>query len=187
MTITRMMSPPPESMRSLPKIEKEGNVEYEKKDIICRDVNLIDISCRMHSCYGSQVQHRFPASFLCSSKDSLRCIFALAVIFKMLLHRAINAYDANNIDEDKLLRKVHVNGMNLGSLLPTPAHEKSGFLTKSVHMFNNLFVSRSSCTNLPVVNLDDAEGVDIVTVRVDNAGIRMGNNNDRKTRVILMD
>lgn len=149
--------------------------DFEMKETLQRKINLIDISCRFLSCYGSQVLHRSPASFLCSSKDSLRSIYALAVLLKRLLSKAINALEVNEAGSGAILDNTHVNGINLRAFLPSPARQKSGVLTKSVHMFRTLFNSR--CTQ--TVDLTSVDGQNDPGNSNDSTDVTFG----RKTKV----
>lgn len=146
-----------DSMRSS---ETGGDVS-DKKEVINRDISLIDISCRFLSGYTSQTQHSSPASFLCSSKDSLRCIYTVALCFKSLLEKVMKAFDVTNIDELKLLDNTKVNGLNMRSLFPNPARINMGLTTKCVRMFQSVFNARNNTSGMEnVVNLVETADVD---------------------------
>lgn len=115
-----------------------------KKDNILYTVNFIDISCRLLSCYTSQSQFTSPASFLCASQHSLRCIFSVAMLLNQLVKKVVASLEVDGLNEDKQLQDIRVNGINLDSLLPTPARQKNGLQTRCVHMFQSVFTSRSS-------------------------------------------
>lgn len=168
-----------ESIRSS---DVNEEIDYERKEMIYRNINLIDISCRVLSSYGSQIQHRSPASFLCSSKNSLRCVYSVAVLFKKLLEKAINAFDADVFDEELILSKTQVNGMNLRAMLPTPARQKTAVLTKAVNMFPNVYAARCNHAQEEVVNLTSTSAGSGATV--DNDYPRVDGRENRNTKVI---
>ena len=138
-----------ESMSDSVKSFDQGldETDFDRKDTLVRNISLIDISCRLLSCYSSQLLHATPASFLCSSSESLRSIFAVATVLKKLFEKVIHSYKTHGIDEVKLLDEKNVNGLTLRQLMPAPARQKSGLRTRCVHMFQPLFASKCSSTN----------------------------------------
>lgn len=117
--------------------------QFERKDTLVYRVNLIDISCRLLSCYTSQLQFTPPTSLLCSSADSLRCIYSVAVFLKQLLEKVIFILENEGFDEDQMINDARINGVSLGALLPSPARQRNGILTKCVHMFEQVYNFRS--------------------------------------------
>lgn len=115
----------------------------EQKDTIVYTVSILDISCRLLSGYTSQLQYTPPASFLSASTNSLRSVFAVSVLLKNLLQKVMKAMDDGVLDNNEILNEFRVNGFNLSALLPTPARQKNGLRTRSVHMFQHLFNARS--------------------------------------------
>lgn len=130
-----------ESFRSQ---ESVATTEFEKTDYLVRDVNLIDIGCRLLSSYTFQAQYASSAPFLSSSSDSLKCVYTVSLFLRRLLEKVINSFGKNGLNEQKLLEDINVNGINLKSLLPTPSSQKSGVQTKTVHMFQHVFNARSN-------------------------------------------
>lgn len=111
-----------------------------------REVHLMGISCRLLSCYSSHIQYSSPASFMSSSKDSVRCIIDFASFLRKILEKEIKSLKKNGIDKEKILDNYQVNGITLRSLLPTPTIQKLS-LTKTVQMFEHVFTSRSILSN----------------------------------------
>lgn len=124
--------------------ESVATTEFEKTDYLVRDVNLIDIGCRLLSSYTFQAQYASSAPFLSSSSDSLKCVYTVSLFLRRLLEKVINSFGKNGLNEQKLLEDINVNGINLKSLLPTPSSQKSGVQTKTVHMFQHVFNARSN-------------------------------------------
>ena len=133
----------------------QDDERFERKDTITYSVNLIETSYRLLSCYTSQLQFSSPGSFLCSSTDSLRCIFSVSLLLKELLKKVVSS---GKVDGSS----VRVNGLTLGALLPSPARQKQGLRRKCVHMFQAIFISRSDGRNNSV-RLDEKD--------VQNAGV----------------
>ena len=147
------------------------NEEFDRKDVLVFTVNLIDVSCRLLSCYTSQLQYTSPDSFLCASEHSLRSIYSVAIMMKHLLQKIMCSIEADGLNDQKVLHEIRVNGVNMGSMQPTPARQTSGLHTKCVHMFQHMYASRSSTRTQP---RSYEEGPN------DKAG-------DRKTQIIQID
>lgn len=110
--------------------------EFVRMDNISYRISLVEISCRLLSGYTSQLQYTSPASFLCASEDSLRCIFCVSLLLKELLDKVIADLNGTGVD-------ARVNGICLCALLPTPARQRNGLRTRCVHMFDSLFQSKT--------------------------------------------
>ena len=139
--------------------DSSTEMEVEKKEMLVRDINLVDISCRFLCCYTSQVLQSPPAQFLSSSKDALRCIFALSMLFKRLIDKVVAAYGKHGLDETVLLDTVKASGINLRAFLPTPTWQSNSIKTKTVHMFPPVFMFRC---NTDVIDVQSSVDVDAV-------------------------
>lgn len=117
--------------------KKLDDEQVLRKDVLVFNVSLIEISCRLLCGYTSQLQYTPPASFLCASTDSVRCIFSVSLLLKELLDKVIR--DDSSFDMD-----ARVNGISLDAFLPTPARQRNGLRTKCVYMYESLFLSRSA-------------------------------------------
>ena len=145
--------------------------EVERTEQLVYTVNLIDVSCRMLTCYTSQLQYTAPASFLCASEKSLHCIFSVSMLLKYLLEKVVDSLNADGFDAQRIAQDIRVNGINIGALFPSPARQKLGLKTRCVHMFPNVYNTKamkprtSTTTETNLLN--------------DDAGV-----SDRKTKVI---
>ena len=82
------------------------------------------------------------------------------MLLKQLLDKVIDELEEGGVNEEKMVHDIRVNGINMATLLPTPARQKSGLTTKCVHMFQSLYNSRSkantqSALNAPVMARND--------------------------------
>lgn len=135
-------SSPDSASESIRSQDSGVTAEFDKREYMVRDINLIDIGCRLVSSYTSQSQYASSAPFLSSSRNALKCVYAVSLFLRRLLDKVIISLGKNGFNERKLMEDINVNGINLKSLLPTPSSQKSGVHTKTVHMFQHVFNAR---------------------------------------------
>lgn len=91
-------------------------------------INVLDVACRFLTCYAGLKTSASPVGLLRASRDSIRCVYAVALFFRSLLFEMSEARENSSLDTAALRESGYVQPLNSSEicfedLLPTPTRQ----------------------------------------------------------------